>query len=227
MSSERRAPPREVLGKKHASEPDASPPARFEPLMVAQHRGGRQNPKPTPAGIAPKIRRSATSHRDGSYEMKGGSGRSPRPPGSAAPPRIGWSRPPARFLPKPLTSKELNRATKVLRALLTVPHHEKTQSPVPPALAVDRILHGPSCSHRSPSRARRTGPIRTANRDRYLRDDIRRGARKITVLAHVEYGLRARSGEGGRQGWSRGEHLQARASLRPGLLGRVLRARAS
>jgi tetratricopeptide (TPR) repeat protein len=41
------------------------------------------------------------------------------------------------------------------------------------------------------------GADSAANRERYVRDEIRRGARKITVLAHVEYGLAADAAKAG------------------------------
>jgi len=69
---------------------------------------------------------------------------------------------------------------------LTIPDYEKTSGSVAQGLAADRILHGP--------RARLLvlpdaawGASETANGERYLREEVRRGARKIPVLAYVEY----------------------------------------
>lgn len=55
------------------------------------------------------------------------------------------------------------------------------------------------------------GSDSAANRERYLRDDIRRGARKITVLAHVEYGL---AGEAAKAGDKDGAAEHLRLALR-------------
>jgi len=55
------------------------------------------------------------------------------------------------------------------------------------------------------------GSDSSSNRDRYLREEIRRGARKITVLAHVEYELAADAARAGDKDRAE-EHL--RLSLR-------------
>jgi tetratricopeptide (TPR) repeat protein len=51
------------------------------------------------------------------------------------------------------------------------------------------------------------GSNSAANRERYLRDDIRRGARKVTVLAHVEYDLAGEAAKAGEKEKAE-EHLR-------------------
>jgi Tfp pilus assembly protein PilF len=99
-------------------------------------------------------------------------------------------------LPKPLTSKDLNGAIEEFEAFSPsrimknhyVRYHKRWSW-----IAFCTVFVLASLALAGAA----NGGDSAANRERYLRDEVRRGARKVTVLAHVEYGLAAEAAKTG------------------------------